>query len=69
MPGQCKKELSNTIYNMADSLGLTDYTKTLTYDEIVRIGLTTFRRVLPLPPLFMTRSSALSVQMEMEVYL
>ena len=36
MPEEYKQELSDAIYNMSDSLGLTDYTKALTYDEIMQ---------------------------------
>ncbi|CAB3988986.1 sarcoplasmic calcium-binding [Paramuricea clavata] len=36
MPDENKQELSDTMYGMCDSLSLTDYTKSLTYDEIVQ---------------------------------
>ena len=36
MPDENKQELSDAMYGMCGSLGLTDYTKSLTYDEIVQ---------------------------------
>ncbi|CAB3990211.1 sarcoplasmic calcium-binding [Paramuricea clavata] len=36
MPEENKQELSDAMYGMCDSLGLTDYNKSLTYDEIVQ---------------------------------
>lgn len=35
MPQEYKQELADAIYSTSDSLGLTDHTKSLTYDEIV----------------------------------
>ncbi|CAB3982222.1 sarcoplasmic calcium-binding [Paramuricea clavata] len=36
MPEENKQELSDAMYGMCGSLGLTDYSKSLTYDEIVQ---------------------------------
>ena len=36
MPEEYKQELSDAMYGMCDSLGLTDNTKSLTYDEMVQ---------------------------------
>ena len=36
MPEENKQELSDAMHGMCGSLGLTDYTKSLTYDEIVQ---------------------------------
>ncbi|CAB4013711.1 Hypothetical predicted protein [Paramuricea clavata] len=36
MPEEYKQELSDAMYGMCDSIGLTDYTKSLTVDELVQ---------------------------------
>jgi hypothetical protein len=69
MPQEYKQELADAIYSTSDSLGLTDHTKSLTYDEIVNSWIDNVEKGGRFANTVSTRYFASSIQTKVELYL